>query len=340
MIKFFRKIRYNLMETGKTGRYFKYAIGEIILVVIGILIAVGINSLYNNAQNEKKIKTILQQVQSELITDIQDAKRIFNRYIDHDSIFRKVMLDSSLLKMHEEKPFSFVITNSYVSFSNNKGGYDRLMSNLENLPDDYQILLPYFTNMYVELQNDIDDYNLFIKDIVMTNLVYEFKTEPKFSDYFLNINPEETLNYTLNDPFLKNRTTQYFNALQNIQQVANDYRIESIELYKKIDSLLQVQSDVFPHELKTTPDKSWITPFLGVYKEVNTVNDTDEVLELSMNNNRLLIDKETQLYWHEGSYFFIKLSYNVVRLYTDNNDNYFIEISNGPIQLLYKKVDP
>ncbi|PWI30909.1 hypothetical protein DI383_05595 [Flavobacteriaceae bacterium LYZ1037] len=44
MIKFFRKIRYNLMETGKTGKYFKYAIGEIVLVVIGILIALSINN--------------------------------------------------------------------------------------------------------------------------------------------------------------------------------------------------------------------------------------------------------------------------------------------------------
>ncbi len=51
MIKFFRKIRYDLMEknlparegtaeqAGKTGKYFKYAIGEIVLVAIGILIA-------------------------------------------------------------------------------------------------------------------------------------------------------------------------------------------------------------------------------------------------------------------------------------------------------------
>ena len=46
MIKFFRKIRYDLMEknkTGKpasrTGRFFKYAVGEIILVIIGFLLA-------------------------------------------------------------------------------------------------------------------------------------------------------------------------------------------------------------------------------------------------------------------------------------------------------------
>jgi len=36
MINIFRQIRKELMETGKTGKYFKYAIGEIILVVIGI----------------------------------------------------------------------------------------------------------------------------------------------------------------------------------------------------------------------------------------------------------------------------------------------------------------
>ncbi len=52
MIKFFRKIRQNLLSEGKTGKYFKYAIGEIILVVIGILIAVSINN-WNEARKDK-----------------------------------------------------------------------------------------------------------------------------------------------------------------------------------------------------------------------------------------------------------------------------------------------
>ena len=45
MIKFFRKIRQNLLSEGKTGKYLIYAIGEIVLVVIGILIALSINNL-------------------------------------------------------------------------------------------------------------------------------------------------------------------------------------------------------------------------------------------------------------------------------------------------------
>ncbi|WP_204346703.1 DUF6090 family protein [Psychroserpens algicola] len=52
MIKFFRKIRQSLLSEGKTGKYFKYAIGEIILVVIGILIALQINNWNENRKNK------------------------------------------------------------------------------------------------------------------------------------------------------------------------------------------------------------------------------------------------------------------------------------------------
>jgi len=55
MIKFFRKIRQNLLSEGKTGKYFKYAIGEVVLVVIGILIALQINN-WNEGQKRKALE--------------------------------------------------------------------------------------------------------------------------------------------------------------------------------------------------------------------------------------------------------------------------------------------
>jgi hypothetical protein len=85
MIKFFRKIRYDLMEknkTGKpayrTGRYFKYAIGEIVLVVIGILIALQIN---NWNENKKKTKIGLQYL-TEMISDLQNDVLQLDFYIN------------------------------------------------------------------------------------------------------------------------------------------------------------------------------------------------------------------------------------------------------------------
>ena len=66
MIKFFRHIRKELMETGKTGKYFKYAIGEIVLVVIGILIALQIN----NWNEQKKLKVQETEALTEIISDL------------------------------------------------------------------------------------------------------------------------------------------------------------------------------------------------------------------------------------------------------------------------------
>ena len=74
MLKFFRKTRYNLMETGKTTKYFKYAIGEIILVVIGILIALSINNW--NTEREKVLEetVILQAIKEEFQENLKSLQ--------------------------------------------------------------------------------------------------------------------------------------------------------------------------------------------------------------------------------------------------------------------------
>ena len=78
MIKFFRKIRQNLLSEGKTGtpasqtgRYFKYAIGEIILVVIGILIAIQIN----NWNEERKYRAQEKNLLIGLKEDLQESRQ-------------------------------------------------------------------------------------------------------------------------------------------------------------------------------------------------------------------------------------------------------------------------
>jgi Family of unknown function (DUF6090) len=72
MIKFFRKIRYNLMEQNKTGKYLKYAVGEIILVVIGILIALQINNWNQNRIEANEELNILKALKVGLETDLND----------------------------------------------------------------------------------------------------------------------------------------------------------------------------------------------------------------------------------------------------------------------------
>jgi len=78
MIKFFRNIRQNLLNEGKTSKYLKYAIGEIILVVIGILIALQINNWNNERQVKIETETKRQSNLREIYHDLQKDVIILN----------------------------------------------------------------------------------------------------------------------------------------------------------------------------------------------------------------------------------------------------------------------
>ena len=69
MIKFFRKIRQKLLSDGKTGDYIKYAVGEILLVVIGILIALQINNWNTNRLDRIAEKDYLTRISNDLSVD-------------------------------------------------------------------------------------------------------------------------------------------------------------------------------------------------------------------------------------------------------------------------------
>jgi len=76
MIKFFRKIRQRLLTENKFSKYLLYAIGEIILVVIGILIALSIN----NWNEDNKNRTLISNYKKSLIENlVRDSTFIANR---------------------------------------------------------------------------------------------------------------------------------------------------------------------------------------------------------------------------------------------------------------------
>ncbi len=67
MIKFFRHIRQTLIMENKSSKYLKYAIGEIVLVVIGILIALQLNNWNQERKDLKEGELIKQNINEEFI---------------------------------------------------------------------------------------------------------------------------------------------------------------------------------------------------------------------------------------------------------------------------------
>ena len=72
MIKFFRKIRQKTLTENKFGKYLTYAIGEIILVVIGILIALSINNWNEDRKDVKREIKMLYDIQNDVNKNIKN----------------------------------------------------------------------------------------------------------------------------------------------------------------------------------------------------------------------------------------------------------------------------
>jgi len=128
MIKFFRKIRKNLLSEGKTTKYFKYAIGEIILVVLGILIALQINNWNENRLKQEQLISVYERILTDIDNDTQELTANLDYYNEMEFIFKKVINDSITPDLLDVG-LSRILTNngiSNVSTSLNMAGVDQL----------------------------------------------------------------------------------------------------------------------------------------------------------------------------------------------------------------------
>ena len=131
MIKFFRKIRYDLMEKNKTGKYLKYAIGEIVLVVIGFLIALSINNWNEYKKERAKERNVLEDIINNL-----------NR--------NNELIRNSLMTIKEIDNSSDIV----ISVIRNKKSYsDTLSSHFFESTRSGGLLFPLSTEGYESLKN-------------------------------------------------------------------------------------------------------------------------------------------------------------------------------------------
>ncbi|WP_282041917.1 DUF6090 family protein [Winogradskyella flava] len=95
----------------KTGRYFKYAIGEIILVVIGILIALQINNWNEYRKQVKEENEIIQSFKAELKTKSNQLKISIERnkeYVEHSRDLLSFIKNDTVSVLTESDVANFI----------------------------------------------------------------------------------------------------------------------------------------------------------------------------------------------------------------------------------------
>lgn len=340
MIKFFRNIRHRMLRENRFTRYLIYAFGEIILVVIGILIALGINSTYQDYKEDKNTQAILRQLQKEMVTDIKDAKRINDLYIKNMSLAKDILNDSLTIDELIKDPNRGFFFSQYVSFSYKTGSYNRIMQNIEVMPERYKVLLPFLDSIFVETKNTIDDYNESIKEEVMGTITDVFRLDSTEYRTALWKDPQKNAGDLLNDPFFKNRVFLYNLKLRNLAAVSNEYRYQAISLYKRIDSLLGKEKATYPVLLQTLPDENWKAEYKGHY---STQDGKDTLAVTFLKEKMRLVSEKYNLpfYWNGDSYFYrSELSPGVQKFFiNDQGKHCLLMESVGSKQVFIKTSD-
>lgn len=257
MIKLFRKSRQNLiMENidsdkisagSKTSKYFKYAIGEILLVVIGILIALNINNWNQKRVASNIMQNYYQKMHQELTLLIPSVKRV---QIENDTIRQKnkrsleilnLKDKDSLFKLSETlgalgtaypNEFTFPIMQEFLSqnqlskvkndslklyiqafslFMNRSKGFDDYLNNQY-----HTVIEPYF-NTHINYSEVAEDHH-------KTNLV---NGEPK-TDYLAFENNLELWNILTFKLETSNSHTSFLKSFATVLEKRNKQLIKEL----------------------------------------------------------------------------------------------------------------
>jgi type II secretory pathway pseudopilin PulG len=243
MIKLFRNIRKNLIAEGKTTKYFKYAIGEIVLVVIGILIALSINNWNEQRKQKKQLDAIYTTVQQNLKTDLNNLKVPIDFFETLDSTLTNILTtnySTSFLDSINGTNYLECIPckssiNYYESFEKQDNGFELLKKYQDNESIKGNEFSQDIIQFYTVQGNGLTTFrDLLIKE-AYSNLKY-YEQFPWYSDYSLgNYNPE-AIAYFLNDQTYKNKAANFKifigrNYLKNLK----DYEASATDFISKIE---------------------------------------------------------------------------------------------------------
>ncbi len=188
MIKFFRKKRYDLIEKNKTGKYLKYAVGEIVLVVIGILIAISINNWNetrkDRVEEQKVLKTLKSDFESnktQLRDNINETEEMVSDCDKNLELFKLTQAELSLMPKDSVR----IRFRGYATFNPSDGALTSLLlsGRLNIITNDS--LKNKLTN-WPNLVNDTkEDENILVenitKDLVKQLIKYQsYIKNPKF----------------------------------------------------------------------------------------------------------------------------------------------------------------
>lgn len=274
MIKIFRKIRQKMLSENKIGKYVLYAIGEIVLVVIGILIALWINTQKHEMAQQKKIDTILVKIQNDLLQDIDNAEWLLENYMRKDSIYNRLMggnlsnEDIKAMPWKGSRGINFV-TEWWMDYHLQNNGYKQLMNIIDVVPEKYDGLIKTLEFNYINRQATFQSYNKNSEDIVRQYKYYlnDNHSWKAIDDYNGEMSDAQA-EYIRDNPKFKNQMNALLGSFTAMVWEYKRYRKVLMQTYIMINELLGKNARPLPTDIRTTSlaSEKDAGRFIGLYK--------------------------------------------------------------------------
>ena len=316
MIKFFRKIRQDLLSKGKTGkpayrtgRYFKYAIGEIILVVIGILIALSLNNWNEKRSQDANFDKLIDALENEIIENIEEANHEIEVYRETQLKASKILSNKiSHKQLLEDRNFRSLIEMNRLDI--NSDDIRSLVYRQEEFPENYKVLIPHLKN-YLKFESRYNKNQLDYGKQVTEYENYLIETQPWYSTSYVKVMDSIAINeqveFYLKNPIYKNYLSNYIygysyslremigvrNAclviLAEIKRVREKINTEDInELFSKYN--------VTPYSEKTCNEsKESISNFDEPATYIPILNSTNNIVSIQWKDEENTFKKEIEI---------------------------------------------
>jgi hypothetical protein len=242
MLKLFRHIRKNLLNEGKNTKYFKYAIGEIVLVVIGILIALSINNWNEDRKDQTKLLNIYRLIHDDIENDIEELQTNVDFFNKKKAVFEKVVHDSITPDLLDQGLSSLLFKSPRTLL--NKKGVSQLAELQENnrltfyLYDIYEFMETNILPLENRISKEMIDHKKYVRDN------YDWYPEWINNPITKNVGDQEMHNYFLTNSTYRNRVVFIYDQVYNNYVLTLKALIKSLTIFKgQISEILKKTDD-------------------------------------------------------------------------------------------------
>lgn len=256
MIKFFRKIRQRLLTENKFSKYLLYAIGEIILVVIGIMIALQFNNLNEEKKKQRNIDQLIIDIEQDLLANYNAANRVLHFYRAQDSIFKRIA-NNTLTKEDYDNNNNL----SYLTMS-----WEHLIpidKNINQLVESEKIVQSQLKPI-IKAAKALQHRQIVLEEIwtnLEENIDYNhsvFASFPWFVKYD-SISNSQRMDFMLNDQKYQTLAMGHWARSQNFHDKVSRYRAQTIAT---LITIKKCRNDFNSTDIKNLLQKIGMQPFV------------------------------------------------------------------------------